>query len=63
MVDAKLRYAKMYKPSPPKPTEKTSLSPSSYMVNDSYKNTQLPAPRFYISKYKHSNFIAQAEKS
>ena len=39
MVDAKLRYAKIYKPSPTKPIEKTSLSPASYNATDSFKST------------------------
>ena len=35
-VDVKLRYAKIYKASPPKPTEKSNLSPSSYNATDSF---------------------------
>ena len=35
-VDAKLRFAKIYKASPPKPVEKVSLSPTSYNTTESF---------------------------
>lgn len=57
-VDKKLKVPNMYKPSPPKPEKKTSLSPCSYNANDSFKNGTLPKPKFYISKYKYENFMA-----
>ena len=53
----------MYKASPPKPVEKSNLSPTSYTVNDSFKSTQLPAPKFYISKYKYTNYMGANEKN
>ena len=56
-VDTKLRYAKIYKPSPVKKEEKSSLSPASYKVYDSFINGTQAAPKFYISKYKYVNYI------
>ena len=57
-VDKKLKVPNIYKPVPPKPEKKTSLSPASYNANDSFKNGTLAKPKFYISKYKYENFMA-----
>ena len=62
-VDPKLRFAKIYKPSPTKPQEKVNLSPTSYHMSESFIKSQLPAPKFYISKYKYTNFIEKQEKN
>ena len=61
-VDKKLKYPHIYKPSPEKKVEKTSLSPTSYHPNESFKNTQVHKPNVYISKYKYENFISKETK-
>jgi len=49
----------MYRESPTKASPRVSLSPTSYNHLDSYKKSQLPAPNFYISKYKFTGFIGK----
>ena len=61
-VEHKSMTTTMYKPSPAKKVVKTSLSPTSYDNNGSYKNTQIHKPNVYISKYKNENFINQTLK-
>ena len=39
LVEPKLKYPKIWKPTPEKPAEKSSLSPTSYQPSESYKNT------------------------
>lgn len=56
-VDPKQKYPRMHKPSPEKKTEKQSLSPASYQPMDSFKGSQLPKPKFYISKHSFKGFI------
>ena len=57
-----MKYPKIHKPPEKKKTEKTSLSPTSYNSMDSFKNSQVTKPKFYISKYKIDNFINKAIK-
>ena len=49
-VEKKPRFAKMWKEAPPKEVKKTSLSPTSYEVDKSFKESQLSKPRFFIPK-------------
>lgn len=57
VIDPKFKHVNIYKPLPLKKPEKQSLSPTSYDHLDSFKKSQDPKPRFYISKYKYENFI------
>uniref|UniRef100_A0A7S3FZ33 Uncharacterized protein n=1 Tax=Strombidium rassoulzadegani TaxID=1082188 RepID=A0A7S3FZ33_9SPIT len=57
-VDPNPKYPKCYKPPEKKPLQKSSLSPTSYEPSDSFKNSQLVKPKFYISKYKYENYIS-----
>ena len=37
---------------------KEIVGPATYNVDDAFKNSQLPSPRFYVSKYKTDNYIS-----
>lgn len=63
MVDPKLRYPRIYKPIPVKKPEKVDLSPCRYNMDDSYKASQLPKPKFYINRLPFDRFIDKAIKS
>jgi len=52
-----LEYARIHKPIPEKKVAKTSLSPTSYHVNESFMKTKINKPKVSISKYKIGNFI------
>ena len=56
-VDPKLKHPHIWKPVPEKPKEKSSLSPTSYKPDESYRNTQIKKPKVYISKYKYENYM------
>ena len=57
LVEHKTQTVKILPPHKVKPERKTNLSPSSYHVSEAFKKTQLPQPRFFISKTPLKNFI------